>query len=325
MKHSQSEISVSVLIPVYGVEKYIERCARSLFEQTMRDGIEFIFVNDCTPDRSMEILVGTLGEYPEREHQVTIINHSENRGIAAARKTGFRASRGEYIIYCDSDDWADPRMYELMYDEAKRTNADIVGCDYIMEQKHSFKVIKQGFNMPPDEQFVSLLSTGNKIKLDVTLWIRMFRRAFYERIESNCPTGIRKHDDIPLTITAHALAETIGYVPLSLYHYNNNNPESLTSTHSNIYVDDICEAYGSLLNFLPTYDKRDAIAALLYKYVYDSTRKLIREKRYFNPDKWRLRYQDMPVDKYVSLKTKVILYLARHKHDYLLKLLATNE
>ena len=99
------EIKVSVIVPIYEVERYIERCARSLFEQTMLSGIEFIFVDDCTPDYSIEILHNTLKEYPEREAQVTILTHSANKGLAAARKTGVRAARGEYISHCDSDDW----------------------------------------------------------------------------------------------------------------------------------------------------------------------------------------------------------------------------
>ena len=68
---------ISVCIPVYGVEKYIERCARSLFEQTMTDGIEFIFVNDCTKDRSIEILENVLTEYPARQKQTRIIHHKK--------------------------------------------------------------------------------------------------------------------------------------------------------------------------------------------------------------------------------------------------------
>ncbi|MBO5667722.1 MAG: glycosyltransferase family 2 protein, partial [Lentisphaeria bacterium] len=90
------DIKVSVCIPVYGVEKYIERCARSLFEQTMRDGIEFIFVNDCTPDKSIEILEQILSEYPHRQEQTKIIHHKQNGGLVAARNTGLAHASGEY-------------------------------------------------------------------------------------------------------------------------------------------------------------------------------------------------------------------------------------
>ena len=104
---------VSVVIPVYGVEKYIERCVRTLFGQTL-DDMEFIFVNDCTPDCSIDLLCSVLEEFPQRKEQVRIINQPHNMGAAKAREVGIKAATGEYIIHCDSDDWVDCDMYRQM-------------------------------------------------------------------------------------------------------------------------------------------------------------------------------------------------------------------
>ncbi len=120
---------VSVIIPVYGVEKYIERCARSLFEQTL-DDIEYIFVDDCTEDKSMSVLENVVEDYPNRKSQVTIIHHDVNKGLPQARKTGVEASHGDYIAHCDSDDWVDKGMYQRLYEKAKKEDADVVFCDY---------------------------------------------------------------------------------------------------------------------------------------------------------------------------------------------------
>ena len=79
-------ICISVIVPIYGVEQYIERCARSLFEQTMNEGIEYIFVDDCTKDNSIYILNRVLEDYPERRHQVTLLRHDVNKGLPQARK-----------------------------------------------------------------------------------------------------------------------------------------------------------------------------------------------------------------------------------------------
>ena len=92
---------VSVIIPVYNVEPHIERCARSLFEQTLEE-IEYIFVNDCTPDASMRILQNVLENYAQRKNQIIIINQPYNMGAAKAREIGIKAASGEYIIHCDS-------------------------------------------------------------------------------------------------------------------------------------------------------------------------------------------------------------------------------
>ena len=120
---------VSVIIPVYGVERYVGRCARSLFGQTMAD-LEFIFVDDCTPDDSIAVLLKTLDDYPDRKHQVRVIRHDRNQGVAAARTTGMKAMTGEYMIHCDPDDWIEPDMYERMYDAARTHDADVVTCRY---------------------------------------------------------------------------------------------------------------------------------------------------------------------------------------------------
>lgn len=124
---------VSVLVPVYGVEKYIERCARSLFEQTL-DDIEYIFVDDCTPDRSIEILNAIIEEYQPRfakdKKTSRIVRMPVNSGSAAVRRYGIQFCIGEYIIHCDSDDWVEIDMYELMYNEAKKIDADMVICGY---------------------------------------------------------------------------------------------------------------------------------------------------------------------------------------------------
>ena len=105
-------IAISVIVPVYGVEKYIERCVHSIFRQTMTDGVEFIFVNDCSNDRSIELLSACIDCYPYLRHQITIINLPRNRGLAAARLTGLEVARGEYILNLDSDDFFEPYMLE---------------------------------------------------------------------------------------------------------------------------------------------------------------------------------------------------------------------
>lgn len=122
---------VSIIIPVYGVEKYIERCARSLFEQTL-DDIEYLFIDDCTPDKSVEILKRVLEEYPHRKSQVVIHRMEQNSGQAKVREWGMRNARGEYVIHCDSDDWLDVHMYEEMYNKAIEEDADVVVCDYVV-------------------------------------------------------------------------------------------------------------------------------------------------------------------------------------------------
>ena len=121
-------VKVSVIVPVYNVAKWIERCARSLFEQTLED-MEFIFVDDASPDESISILKRVMLDYPRRACQVNIVTHEANLGSSYARNTGMTVAKGEYIAYCDSDDWVSNDMYASLYEEAKRSDADICYCD----------------------------------------------------------------------------------------------------------------------------------------------------------------------------------------------------
>lgn len=130
---------VSICVPIYNVENYIERCLRSLFEQTL-DDIEYIFVDDCTPDNSIGRLKEVLTGYPNRISQTKIIHHNENQTQSGALKTAFTNATGEYLISCDPDDWVELDMYEKLYLKAKETDADVVCCDHYIEKYSNRKL-----------------------------------------------------------------------------------------------------------------------------------------------------------------------------------------
>ena len=91
-------LKVSVIIPIYKVENFMERCARSLFEQTLTEEVEFIFVDDASLDCSVSIIHQCLNDYPERKNQTKILVHSQNKGLPSARNTGLQAATGKYVI-----------------------------------------------------------------------------------------------------------------------------------------------------------------------------------------------------------------------------------
>ena len=134
---------VSILVPIYGTEKYIEKCARSLFEQTY-DNIEYIFVNDCTKDASVEILKKTIEDYPQRKSQVTIISHNTNRGLAASRLTAFEHSTGAYLWCVDSDDYADVQAVSIIVPYMER-GYDFISFNYYTNNGNDI----QKFNSKP--------------------------------------------------------------------------------------------------------------------------------------------------------------------------------
>lgn len=130
---------ISVLIPVYNVEKYIERCLISLFENTIARYCEFIIVDDCSPDNSMNVIQSVLEKYTNIKENTFLHSHDCNRGSAATRNTALLHSHGEYIICVDSDDWVEPDYLERLYVKANETYADIVVCDLYKEFIHKNK------------------------------------------------------------------------------------------------------------------------------------------------------------------------------------------
>ena len=209
---------VSVIVPVYGVEKYIERCARSLFEQTL-DDIEFIFVDDCTPDRSIEILKQLLEDYPQRKKQVIIVSHEKNMGLPIARQSGLKVASGKYIAHCDSDDWVDVTMYEKMYKKSVSADYDIVVCDYYESDGISHVRKNEYISDKIEETMSSVLLK----KTHSVLWNKLVKKSIYNN-EIIYPIA-NNAEDFALLVQLAYHSKSFGYVnePLYFYFYNTSS------------------------------------------------------------------------------------------------------
>lgn len=208
----ENKPKISVIIPVYSVEKYIERCARSLFEQTL-DNIEYIFINDCTPDASIAILRSVLEEYPLRKDFVKIIDMEHNSGQAAVRKKGIESASGEYVIHCDSDDYIDKDMYRLMWETANKTSADIVFCDAIEVSPHGEQqyITNGGENSDYLNQVLTNQWGG-------VLWNKLVRRNIVRNNSIIMPMS-NYWEDLALTIQYSILCKQWSYIQKGLYYY----------------------------------------------------------------------------------------------------------
>ena len=259
-------IKVSVCIPVYGVEKYIERCARSLFEQTMRDGIEFVFVNDCTPDKSIEILEKVLSEYPYRKEQTKIIDHEQNGGLVSARKTGLAHASGEYIIHCDSDDWVEPDMYEKMYNAAKENCADICYCPYLLDDGKTFTKTADIAICSSAQELLQQILNSN---LHWNVWAKLVKKEIAKSSGLYQPEHICFGEDLLLSGQMLACSERVVCCSEPLYHYFKANSDSYTKTFKRSSFDQLAEAVGFLdKQFSGQYDLTVCKAEVLFKAVF---------------------------------------------------------
>lgn len=211
---------VSVIIPVYGVEKYIERCARSLFEQTL-DDIEYIFVDDCSPDKSIAILENIIKEYLPRlrkEHKnVRIERLSKNCGLPNVRRYGINLATGDYIAHCDSDDWVDVHMYEEMYNKAIEEDADVVVCDFCSTDCENEQYSKGLISKERENVIVDVLLW----RIAGCLWNKLVRRKEYTDHDLIYPTH-NMGEDAALIVQILWNAKRISYLPEPFYYYYMN-------------------------------------------------------------------------------------------------------
>ena len=211
---------------MWGVEKYIEKCARSLFESTLED-IEFIFVDDYTPDKSVEVLERVMTDYPKRVQQISIVHHKANKGLPQARKTGFEASHGEFITYCDSDDWVAPTMYSKMLEKAALGGYDLVCCDFVyLSDNEVLWKPTYDTNKTAEELRKDLIAC----RVSNAVWNKIVHRSVYENNGIYFPTYSMDEDDV-LTCQWAYYSRRPGYLHKCLYfHYA--NPDSMTHAKS---------------------------------------------------------------------------------------------
>ena len=162
---------VSVLVPIYNVEKYIGKCLDTLFKQTYQN-LEYIFVDDCSTDSSIDILEKTIQKFPSRKDKVKLIRHAVNKGLSSARNTALMHSTGKYIIHLDSDDYFELTMIEDMVLQANNNNADMVICDFMLEYPNKSFIQKHNFSCDKNE-YISLLLCRQTI---VSIVSRLIRR-----------------------------------------------------------------------------------------------------------------------------------------------------
>ena len=204
---------VSVIVPVYGTEKYIERCARSLFEQTM-DDMEFIFVDDCSPDNSIPILKRVLEEFSGRKVQTKIERMPVNSGLAAVRKYGVSCAHGDYLIACDSDDYVERDMYERMYDLAVKDNLDLVQCDIdVVDDEKVIRTLTASKSNLSSDELKNMIIDGD---IANSLCNKLVRRSIYHNKEIVFPVAGMDEDNTMSCQLAY-FAQSLGYIKRSFY------------------------------------------------------------------------------------------------------------
>ena len=188
---------VSVIVPVYNVEDYIEKCLNSLVNQTLED-IEIIIVNDGSKDNSENIIKSFLSRYPQKIKYL----EKENGGLSSARNYGIPYATGEYIAFLDSDDYVELDTYENMYNLAKKENSDMVECNFIWEYPQKIK-IDIGKKYSGKHEMIE--------KIRVVAWNKLIKRQVIEKSKIQFPKGYR-YEDVEFTYKLIPYLENISFI-----------------------------------------------------------------------------------------------------------------
>ena len=214
---------VSIIVPVYNVEKYISRCIDSILAQTFNDW-ECILVDDGSPDKSGDI----CDEYAARDSRIRVI-HKQNGGVSFARNAGLSAAQGEYIYFIDSDDYVEREALELLLSKAKQSEADImvhgIVNDYIY--KHSSTAVK--YVSLPEKDYSTILEMSDRWGLLKGPVNKLFKNSIIKNKALRFDESISYGEDTKFTFEYLVHCHSIAFVPRHLYHYCFRNKDSLTS------------------------------------------------------------------------------------------------
>lgn len=209
-------IKVSILVPIFGTELYVERCARSLFEQTYGN-IEIIFVNDCTKDNSIGVLQKIIEDYPNRKEQTKIVNHVENKGLAGARLTGLLHATGDYVWFVDSDDFVENNAIEICLPYLQQC-VDMITFNYYTE---SFLGSKKHIEQKITIENILLNNVSPSI------WKYIVRKDIFYKNNIYPVLGLDYSEDYLLTARLILVSHNVKVLASKyLYHYELGNQQS---------------------------------------------------------------------------------------------------
>lgn len=318
---------VSIVVPVYNVEKYLNRCLNSLVHQDYKN-IEIIIVNDGSPDNSQKI----IEKFQEKHSDIIKTFKKKNEGLSEARNFGLKKATGDYIIFIDSDDYIETNMISKMINCAYKDNSDIVVCN-IYDEYENEKVTKIYENICTDK---SSIFDNRKILLNrFSAWNKLFKISLFSDKELKFEKG-KIYEDLRLILKIYLKAHTISFIKEPLYHYVIRNGSIMTSSGIKKNLD-IISAFDDVIDYYKKEDKyeifKNELEFLVIEHLLIATIvRVLSISRYKDVKNNILPYlkyinQNFPNYKknsYISLLSKnkkIILFLINHKQFILLKML----
>ena len=276
----KKKVKVSILVPFYKVEKYVGRCVESLFTQTYPN-IEYVFVNDNTPDKSLEIINEYIDKYKVRDKS-KIIHHKENKGICTSRNDCLDNATGDYVLFIDSDDYIDKDMVELLVEAARKEDADISGCGYTEEYDDRSVEFPQKYTNDYNE----MLRAITVLTIKGVMWKLLIRRSIIEDNHVRFMPEKNMVDDYLFCCQVFFYARRFAGVDRCMYHYIQFNPNNYS--HRTFYnINHQAEAIKETEKFYREKGVYDIVKKELFQRKFISKLPLLLDKNCLDVGKWR--------------------------------------
>lgn len=234
---SQEKALISIIIPVYKVEKYLEKCIQSVINQTY-ENLQIILVDDGSPDNCGKI----CDEYAKKDHRIEVI-HKSNGGLSDARNKGLEIAKGEYIGFVDSDDYIEADIYEVLYNLLKQYNADVSICNFytVSQGKIAIKNVDSGIKEYTRIEILKEILLDNNIQSYA--WNKLYKKELFDEIKY--PVG-KKYEDIGTTFYLLEKCNKVVVTGKPEYYYINRQDSIVNNvTESTItdYIELIMQRY----------------------------------------------------------------------------------
>lgn len=246
---------ISIIVPIYNVERYLSQCLDSIISQTFTD-FEIICINDGSPDNCGQI----LAEYAQKDSRIKVITQ-ENQGVSVARNTGIQSATADYIAFVDSDDELAPTFLEKMYDTITQTNSDVVWCDF---QQGEIK--KDWFNNETEPQIYTdpfnrfVVENPN---MQMVIWNKLWRKEIVQK----CPfiAGLKYGEDVVFLHQALYNTQQIAYLSEKLYFYREREGSVVHSSFNQKMIDDAIVVVRSLITYFKDKNIKDKTYRILHQ------------------------------------------------------------
>lgn len=253
---------VSIVVPIYNVEKYLRMCLDSILAQTLRE-IEVILVDDGSPDACGKI----CDEYATRDSRIQVI-HQTNGGLGHAYNVGIATARGEYIAFVEPDDWIEPDMYEVMYQHAKQYDTDATKCGFweyssLDPSKNRHRQGIPGLVCKEPRGCFKIENYELLCAYHSSIWTYLYKSSFVKQIKFVETKGGAAYVDAPFAFEVLCKAKKLSIIPRSFYHWrleNHGNSVSITDQRVIAMADRFIEAK----EILKKYGKYEILREIFY-------------------------------------------------------------